>query len=68
MLRARAWGKQPVMASNRDNPSLWWALAVEAREVAAEMTDPQARQIMLKIAEGYERLARRAEARKKSSK
>ncbi|MFZ1103412.1 MAG: hypothetical protein WAN86_11315 [Hyphomicrobiaceae bacterium] len=42
-------------------------MAAEARAVANEMTDPQARQIMLKIAEGYERLARRAEARKKTS-
>ena len=56
------------MPPDRDNPSRWWALAAEARAVASEMTDPQARQIMLKIAEGYERLARRAEARNKGSK
>jgi hypothetical protein len=43
-------------------------LAAEARAVAAEMTELQARLIMLKIAEGYERLARRAEARKKGSR
>jgi hypothetical protein len=56
------------MPSDRDNsPSRWWALAAEACAVAAEMTDPQTRQIMLKIAEGYERLARRARARDKSS-
>jgi hypothetical protein len=40
-------------------------LAAEANAVAEEMTDPRAREIMLKIAEGYERLARRAEARQK---
>jgi hypothetical protein len=55
------------MLPEQDNPSRWWALAAEARTVAAEMTDPHARQIMLKIAEGYERLARRAEVRRKGS-
>ena len=60
-------GEQAKMPSDRDSPSRWWALAAEARTVADEMTDPKAREIMLKIAEGYERLARRAEARKKGS-
>jgi hypothetical protein len=55
------------MSTDCDNPSRWWALAAEARSVAAEMTDPQARNVMQKIAEGYERLARRAEARQKGS-
>jgi hypothetical protein len=55
------------MAQDCDSPSRWWALAAEARAVAAEMTDPQARKVMLKIAEGYEHLARRAEARQKGS-
>jgi hypothetical protein len=55
------------MPPERDNPSRWWVLAAEARAVAAEMTDPLARRIMLKIAEGYERLARRAEDRNKGS-
>jgi hypothetical protein len=55
------------MPPDHDNPSRWMALAAEARAVADEMTDPQARQVMLKIAEGYERLARRAEARRKAS-
>jgi hypothetical protein len=55
------------MPPDQDNPSRWWALAAEARAVSAEMTDPQARQIMLKIAEGYERLARRAEVRRQGS-
>jgi hypothetical protein len=53
------------MPPDRENPSRWWALAAEARGVADEMTDPKAREIMLKIAEAYERLARRAEARNK---
>jgi hypothetical protein len=49
-----------------DAASRWRALAEEARSVAAEMTDPEARQSMLQIAEGYERLARYAEARAKN--
>jgi hypothetical protein len=65
MVTPDALGELASMPPDRDNPSRWWALAAEARAVAAEMTDPQARQIMLRIAEGYERLARRAEARKK---
>jgi hypothetical protein len=46
-----------------DDASRWRALAADARRVAAEMTDPEARRTMLWIAEAYERLARRAEAR-----
>jgi hypothetical protein len=53
------------MPPDRDNPSRWWALAAEARAVADEMTDPGAREIMLRISEAYARLARRAEARLK---
>ena len=64
---AWALGEAARMPPDRDNPSRWWALAAEARAVAGEMTDPQARRIMLKIAEGYERLARRAESRNKGS-
>jgi hypothetical protein len=63
-----AWvGGTTIMPPERDNPSRWWVLAAEARAVAAEMTDPLARRTMLKIAEGYERLARRAEDRNKGS-
>jgi hypothetical protein len=56
------------MSADCENPSRWWALAAEARTVAIELTDPQARKVMLTIAEGYERLARRAEAQQKGSK
>ena len=49
-----------MRAPEHDRPCRWWALAAEVRTVADEMTDAEARQIMLKIAECYERLARRA--------
>jgi hypothetical protein len=74
-MRARSFGSQTDgvggarynMPPARDNLSRWWALAAEARGVADEMSDPRAREIMLKIAEAYERLARRAEARNKKT-
>jgi hypothetical protein len=44
----------------------WRTLAAEARAAADEMTDPESKRALLRIAEGYERLARRAEARKKN--
>ena len=47
-----------------DRAARWRGLAVESRAVAEELTDPQARLILLTIARSYERLAERAEARK----
>jgi hypothetical protein len=66
VVNARVLGEEAKMPPDRDSPSRWWALAAEARAVADEMTDPKAREIMLKIAAGYERLARRAETRNKA--
>ena len=54
------------MPSNVDIAERWRTLAAEARAAADEMTDPESKRALLRIAEGYERLARRAEARKKS--
>jgi hypothetical protein len=68
VVRAEAlWGDAIAMPSSRDEVARWLALAAEARAVAAEMTEPAARAIMFKIAEGYENLARRAEGRQKNS-
>ena len=52
------------MPSEIDVAEHWRALAAEARARADEMSDPEAKRIMLSIAEGYERLARRAEGGK----
>ena len=41
----------------------WRVLAAEARASAAEMVEPRARRIMQDIAEAYESLAQRANAR-----
>jgi len=41
----------------------WLQRARETREMAAHIQDPEAKQAMLTIAEGYEKVAKRAEAR-----
>jgi hypothetical protein len=48
------------------NAQQWRDRAEEARTLAAEMGDEFSRQQMLAIADGYDRLAKRAEARTKS--
>ena len=47
-----------------DPVARWRGLAEEARSAADQMTDPEAKVILLTIAQGYEHLAQRAEARK----
>lgn len=54
------------MPADVDAAERWRTLAAEARAAAVEMTDPEAKRTLLSIAEGYQRLARRAEARKKA--
>jgi predicted Rossmann-fold nucleotide-binding protein len=53
-----AMAKVPI-----NDPKHWRDRAEEARTVAAEMTDPEAKRKTLRIAEDYEELARRAEKR-----
>jgi hypothetical protein len=53
------------MPADASDPALrWQALAEEARTIADQMTDPQAKLILLTIARGYDRLAERAAARR----
>lgn len=56
------------MPADIDDAERWRALAVEARDVAEQMTDPEAKRVMLFIAEAYERIAARAEARNNQKK
>jgi DNA-binding ferritin-like protein len=49
-----------------NDPKHWRERAEEARARAEQMTDRDARQMMLGIAEDYEKLAKRAEERFKS--
>ena len=46
-----------------NNPENWRKRAAEARAIAGRMTDPDAKRMMLGIAQSYERLADRAELR-----
>lgn len=47
-----------------DEPVARWRwLAADAHEAADQMTDPEARLLLLSIAQAYERLAQRAEER-----
>jgi hypothetical protein len=64
VFQSRLWGIG-TMPSEVDVAERWRTLAAEARAAADEMTDPDAKRTLVNIAEGYERLARRAEARKK---
>lgn len=46
-----------------NNPAHWHLRAEETRLLAASLVDPEAKATILKIAEEYDRLARRALAR-----
>jgi hypothetical protein len=51
-----------------NDPRYWIERAEKARDAAEGMTDPVLKKMMLDVADGYERLAQRAEkrARKKA--
>jgi hypothetical protein len=46
-----------------NNPSHWRDRAEEARRIAEDMADAEAKRMMLDIADGYDRLAQHAETR-----
>ena len=46
-----------------NDPEHWCKRAEEMRTLAEEVKDPQSKQMMLRIAEDYERLAKRADER-----
>jgi hypothetical protein len=46
-----------------NDPQHWRLRAAEARSVAAQLSDTDSKSMMLRIADDYEELARRAEVR-----
>jgi hypothetical protein len=56
-----------VSDSILDNPEHWQERAEEARSIAEQMSDPDSKRMMLRIAEDYERLAAHARRRMKRS-
>jgi hypothetical protein len=46
-----------------DDPDYFWSRAEETRVMAEQMTDPEAKLMMLGVVQTYEKLAKRAEAR-----
>ena len=53
-----------VSHSILDDPKHWLERADEARSIADQISDPDSKQMMLRIAEDYERLANHARRRK----
>jgi hypothetical protein len=47
-----------------DEPKHWLERAEEARSIADQLSDPESRRMMMRIAEDYERLANHARRRK----
>jgi hypothetical protein len=48
------------MSSLLNNPGHWHSRAEETRQLATQLIDPEDRATILKMAEEYDRLARRA--------
>jgi hypothetical protein len=53
-----------ALGDDPDPVARWRWLAADAREAAVQSTDPEAKLIILSIAQAYEHLARRAKERK----
>ena len=51
-----------------NDPGHWRARAIEARAVAEHLNDPISKEMMLKVAADYEKLAKRAEERAENRK
>jgi hypothetical protein len=56
-----------MVTSPINDPKHWRERAEEARVHAEQITDPESKQAMLRIAEDYEKLAKRAEERLRNS-
>ena len=61
MLRGEHAGE--FMPTKFGTPAYWQERAEEARVIAEDMHDAEARRAMLAVAENYEKIAKRAEAK-----
>ena len=59
----REEGIAPPDPSKINDPRHWRDRADQAHAIAAAMTDPEAKEAMLRVAQEYERLAQHAEER-----
>jgi hypothetical protein len=55
----------PVRHSILDDPEHWRQRAEEARSIADQLSDPESKRTILRIANDYERMAEHAEVRAK---
>jgi hypothetical protein len=53
-------------AANQNDPKFWRARAQEARFQADRINDPESKRAMLSIADTYDRMAKRVEARNRA--
>jgi hypothetical protein len=51
------------MPTTFNSPEQWRSRAKEARVLAKQMRDPESKRAMLRVAESYEKIAKRAKAR-----
>jgi hypothetical protein len=56
------------MAEKENDSKYWHGRAAQARAMADEMRDAEAKAVMLEIVESYERIAASFEARERSAK
>jgi hypothetical protein len=62
-LEVKNGGVAQMPSSLINEPEYWRARAEEIRALADDMKNPDAQKTMLKVADDYDRLAKRAEAR-----